>query len=265
MPLQQVGTTPLWIEESGQGPETIVFAHGLLWSGEMFAPQIAALSPRYRCVSFDFRGQGRSPIVEDGYDMETLFGDAVAILAQTQSAPCHFVGLSMGGFVGMRLAIRRPELLRSLTLIDTAADPEPRFNVVKYRAMLAMSQLVGFAPFAATVMKIMFGSAFLRDPARRAEREVLRARLLANDLEGVRRATMGVITRSAVADDLCRIKTPTQVLHGADDRAITTPRARRLASAIPGARFVLIPRAGHTATLEEPAAITAAIASFLAA
>lgn len=268
MPLMQIRGTPVWVDDTGKNaatPETIVFAHGLLWSGEMYAPQIAHLRARYRCVSFDFRGQGRSPIVPSGYDMDTLSLDAAEIIDTLGLAPVHFVGLSMGGFVGMRLAIRRPLLLRSLTLIDTAADPEPRFNVVKYGAMLALSRVVGLNPFAPIVMKTMFGQAFLRDPARRTERDALRARLLANDPVGVRHATTGVITRVPVQSQLGRIKTRTQILHGAGDVAITEKRARQMAAGIPGVSFKLIPRAGHTSTLEEPAAITAAIEAFVTA
>lgn len=263
MPLVEIGATQLWVEESGVGPETIVFAHGLLWSGEMYAPQVARLARRYRCVRFDFRGQGRSPVVDAGYDMDTLTEDAAALIERLGAAPCHFVGLSMGGFVGLRLAIRRPELLRSLTLIDTAADAEPRGNAIKFRAMLAMSRLLGFRPFAGAVMRTMFGDDFLRDPARRAERDALRARLLDNDRRGVRRATRGVITRAAVTDDLGRITTRTLVLHGADDAAISAARARRMADGIAGAELRLVPRAGHTSTLEEPAAITDALEAFL--
>lgn len=263
MPMLDVGGAQVWVEESGTGAETIVFAHGLLWSGEMYAPQIARLKERYRCVAFDFRGQGKSPVVDTGYDMDTLTGDAIAIIERLGCAPCHFVGLSMGGFVGLRIAIRRPELLRSLTLIDTAADPEPRLNVVKYSAMLALSRVVGLKPFAGIVMRTMFGRAFLGDATRRPERDRLRARLLENDILGVRRATQGVIDRAAVTDQLGRITTRTQILHGAGDAAIVEGRARRMASAIPHAVFHLIPRAGHTSTLEEPAAITDAIERFV--
>lgn len=265
MAMLDVGGAKVWVEESGTGPETILFAHGLLWSGEMFAPQIERLRDRYRCVAIDFRGQGKSPVVDTGYDMDTLTGDTIKVIERLGCAPCHFVGLSMGGFVGLRIAIRRPELLRSLTLIDSAADPEPRLNVVKYNVMLALSHVVGLRPFASTVMRTMFGTAFLEDASRRTECDRLRARLLQNDIVGVRRATRGVIERAAVTDQLGRITTRTQVVHGAGDAAIVTARARRMASEIPGAAFHLIPRAGHTSTLEEPAAITDAIERFLQA
>ena len=116
MPKIQVNGTTLHYEDHGSGAETIVFAHGLLWSGDMFAAQVAALKDHFRCVTFDFRGQGQSEIALSGYDMDTLTDDAAALIKVLDCGSCHFIGLSMGGFVGLRLAIRQPELISSLPL-----------------------------------------------------------------------------------------------------------------------------------------------------
>src|SRR5437899_10903280 len=113
----------------GPGPESLVCSYGWLWSGRVFDAQVALLKWRYRCVAFNFRGQGQSEVTGSGYDMETLYEDAVALIEQLGCAPCHFLGLSMGGFIGLRLAARHPELLRSMILLETSADPEPSENV----------------------------------------------------------------------------------------------------------------------------------------
>jgi 3-oxoadipate enol-lactonase len=62
--------------------------------------RLALLKERYRCVAFDFRGQGQSEVTRSGYDMETLYADAVALIEQLGCAPCHFLGLSMGALLG---------------------------------------------------------------------------------------------------------------------------------------------------------------------
>lgn len=265
MALMDVNGARLWVEDSGGSGPPIVFSHGLLWSGAMYAPQVAALRDRYRCVSFDFRGQGKSPAADSGYDMDTLSRDAIALIEQLKLAPCHFVGLSMGGFIGMRVAARRPDLLRSLALLETAADAEPFWNRPRYRAMLTFERLFGLRPLARPVMKIMFGRAFLSDPARAAERAALQASLLGNDMKGMRPAILGVITRKPIAPELGKIRTPTLVLSGAGDVAVVSARSRQMADAIAGAKFVVVPRAGHTSTLEEPALVTAELEKFLAA
>src|SRR5512143_1799142 len=165
MPTLAVDGIDLHYEERGSGTP-IVFSHGLLWTGGMFDAQVTALSSRYRCIAYDHRGQGRSGTSPRPYDMERLTADAATLIEKLGAAPCHFVGLSMGGFVGMRLAARRPELLRTLTLVETAADSEPRWNIPKYRAMALVGRVAGFGPVVGAVMKIMFGATFLRDPAR---------------------------------------------------------------------------------------------------
>ena len=131
MPTIQTNGANLYYQEHGSGDETIVFAHGLLCNSNMFNRQIDALKSRYRCIAFDFRGQGKSEVTANGYDMETLTLDTVELIQKLNCGPCHFVGLSMGGFVGLRLAIRHAHLLKSLTVIDSSAGTEPSKNVPK--------------------------------------------------------------------------------------------------------------------------------------
>lgn len=261
--VRAVGKARLYVEDTGGDRPLIVFAHGLMMSTEMYRAQIAALRDRYRCVAFDFRGQGESPLAASGYDMDTLTGDAAALIESLGAGPAHWVGLSMGGFVGIRLAARRPELVRALVLLDTAADREPVWNARKYGAMLIASRAVGIKPFVPTAMAALFGRTWRTDPARADERAAMRATLRSRDPEGVRRATRGVIERPACDELLARIRAPTLVLSGEEDTAVTPARSRPLATGIPGARFELIPRAGHSATIENPSAVTAAIAAHL--
>jgi len=250
----------LHVEDTGGSGPAVVFSHGLLWSTKMWRFQIAALRDRYRCIAWDHRGQGKSEVTASGYDMDTLTEDARGLIEALDVAPVHFVGLSMGGFVGMRLAARRPELLRSLALIETAADAEPKRNIPKYLAMSALTRVLGVRPFVPTVMRIMFGRTFLRDPARMELRKGLERELAGNDLTGMRRALWGVISRQPVASaELARIRQPTLVLSGEEDVAVPGARSARLASAIAGARFMRIPRAGHSSSLEEPEAVTRAL------
>ncbi len=263
MPHVNVNGASLYYESHGTGPETIVFAHGLLWSGDMFAAQVAALSSRYRCVTFDFRGQGRSEVTRDGYDMDTLSRDAAELIEALSLGPCHFAGLSMGGFVALRLAARRPELLRSVILLETSAEAEPAENVPKYRRLAFVGRWLGFGLVADRVMPIMFGRTYLNDPARAAERRGWRDRLVRNDRVGIGRAVTGVVDREAILPELDRVQLPALVVVGDEDVATVPAKAERIHQAIRGSQLVVIPRAGHSSTIEEPAAVNAAIAAFL--
>jgi pimeloyl-ACP methyl ester carboxylesterase len=263
MPTRVVNAARIHYEESGSGPETIVFSHGLLMSGEMFSEQIKALSKHYRCISFDHRGQARSEVTASGYDMDSLAADAATLIRELGAAPCHFAGLSMGGFVGMRLAIHHPELLRSLILMDTSADPEPEQNKGPYRRLAFIGRWFGFRPVIKPLMNIMFGQTFLADPAREELRDHWKKHLMSLDKVGTSRAAHGVIDRDGVYEQLGRIETPTLILVGDEDVATVPAKAERMQQAIRGSRLVIIPGAGHSSSIEQPALVTRAIEDFL--
>jgi 3-oxoadipate enol-lactonase len=263
MPHLLVNGARLYYEECGSGAQTVIFAHGLLWSGLMFAQQVDVLQERYRCITFDWRGQGQSEITPTGYDMESLYADTLAMIDALGITACHFIGLSMGGFIGMRLAARRPDLVASLILLGTSADPEPVANIPKYRLLNLVGRWLGFRLVAAQVMPIMFGQKFLNDPTRAQLREEWRRRLLANHRIGITRATAGVITRRGIADLLHAIPAPTLILVGDQDVATPPTAAQRIHARIPHSRLVIIAGAGHTSTVEEPEAVNAAILAFL--
>ena len=254
----------LWVEDTGGEKPLVLFAHGLLWSTRLFDAQVAALRGRYRCVAWDHRGQGQSEVPAGrAITIEQCYEDAVALIEHLGGGPVHFVGLSMGGFVGMRLAARRPEWIRSCMLLETSADPEPAENVPRYRRLNHVARWFGLRPVAGRVMPIMFGRTFLTDPERASERAVWRARLLGNRRDIVR-AVQGVIERDGVYDELRNITCPTLVVVGEEDVATVPAKAERIHAAIRGSTLVRIPRAGHSSSVEQPALVNAAITEFLA-
>ena len=262
----ELGGTTLYYEDTGPGStgETIVFSHGLLWGTELFTPQIQALRDRYRCIAWDHRGQGRSAADHrQTIPMELVWQDAVRLLEYLQTGPVHFCGLSMGGFVAMRMAARRAELVRSLILIETSSDPEPLDNVGRYRLLSGVVKLLGPRIVRSQVGPIMLGKTVLSDPTRRAEVE--RFTDLMSRRRDIWRAVNGVIDRAGIHDELSRVVAPTLILVGEEDVATPPAKAERIASAIVGSRVVRVPRAGHSSTVEEPAAVNAAIESFLLA
>lgn len=258
--------TSLYYEDTGPGStgETIAFSHGLLWGTELFAPQIAALRGHYRCVAWDHRGQGRSAADHrETIDMELVWQDAVRLLEALGTGPVHFCGLSMGGFVAMRMAARRPDLVRSLILLETSSEPEPIENVARYRLLIRVTRLLGPRVIKHKVAPIMFGRTILADRSRRAE--LARFVDLMSRRRDIWRAVNGVVDRAGVHHELPRITAPTLVAVGDEDVATPRPKAERIVGAIAGARLVTIPRAGHSSTVEEPQLVTAAIEQFLQA
>ncbi|HEY5950466.1 MAG TPA: alpha/beta fold hydrolase [Kofleriaceae bacterium] len=262
-----VNGTTLYYEDTGPGStgETIAFSHGLLWGTELFEPQIAALRDRYRCIAWDHRGQGRSAADPNRncIGIELVWQDAVALLEALGTGAVHFAGLSMGGFVGMRMAARRPDLVKKLILIETSYDPEPAENVGRYRLLTAIYKTLGPRIVQGKVAGIMLGKSIVADASRKADLQ--RFIKLMTRRRDIWRAINGVIDRAGVArSELARIVAPTLVVVGEEDVATPHTKAQQIAAAIKGAKLVTIPRAGHSSTVEEPAAVNAALESFLA-
>jgi pimeloyl-ACP methyl ester carboxylesterase len=264
MPKVRVNGANLYYEDSGgAGKPVIVFSHGLLFSCRMFDAQVAALKDQYRCIAYDHRGQGQSEVTTGGYDMENLYQDAAGLIEALGIAPCHFAGVSMGGFMGMRLAARRPDLIRSLILMETSADPEPEENRGKYRLMALVFRYLGAGLVANRVMRIMFGKAFVDDPARIAERTLWKERISSGDRKGIYESVMSVVNRNGIYEEIDRITAPMLIMVGDSDVATVRSKAERIQAKIPTSRLVIIPRAGHSSPIEEPEFVNQQIRDFL--
>ena len=214
MPKIKVNGVSLNYHEQGTGEETILFVHGLLFNHRMFDAQVEALRSNYRCIAFDLHGQGDSQVTRDGYDIDNITQDTAALIKALNCGPCHFVGLSMGGFIGLRLAINHAKMLRSLSLLDTSADPEPQENVFRYRMMASIGRLFGFRPLMGRLLPIMFGKDTLEDEARRETVEYWKQQIRNNNRAGSSRAALGVIGRKGVFRQLRQIKIPTLIIVG---------------------------------------------------
>lgn len=253
----------LWVEDSGAGSRCVVFAHGLFWDTRLFAPQIETLRSNWRCVAYDHRGQGRSERPPGAYDIDTLTDDAIALIEHLNAGPVHFVGLSMGGFVGLRVALKRPDLLASLALLNTSAEPEPAAHRWRNGLLRIAARCFGIAAVSGWLMPLMFGAAVRADPTRAAELAGYRARINAHDLSAILKAVDAVLTRAGLSAQLPQIATPTLIIAGDQDRATPPATSEAMRAALPNARLTVLADTGHSSTLESPAAVNAALADFL--
>lgn len=268
MTLLSVNNAQIYVEDTGAPVDrpnapVVVFGHGLLFSGRMFAAQVGRLRADYRCVTIDWRGQGKTPAADEGYDMETLYDDAAALIVGLDVGPVHYVGLSMGGFVGLRLAARRPELIRSLSLLDTSGGPEDLDKAAKYRQLARIYRWVGIGPLKGKVKPLMFGPTFLADPASKAATDRWEAELRSADRLGMKKAIKGVTDRLAITQELVNITCPTQVVVGEDDVATPLAKAQTLVAGIAGAELHTVPQSGHSSTIEQPEALADLLEAFL--
>lgn len=266
MPIIKINNADIYYEDSAPNDHkkpVMVFAHGMLWSSRMYDKQVAHFQEDYRCIAFDFRGQGQSQITKSGYDMDALTEDTLALLSALNIDKCHFVGLSMGGFIAQRIAIKRPELLLSMILLETSADPEDPELAPQYRKLLTAVRWLGMKRVSKKVMPIMFGSSFLEDKSRKSEHKEWLAMLQSNRKDGVNKVTTSLLERKGTYEQLGGITIPTLIIVGDEDMATPYPKSERMHFAIKGSKLAVIKGAGHTSIVEQPEQVNTVISNFL--
>lgn len=255
----------LHLEDTGGPGEPVLFLHGFMFDGRQYERQVVALRDRYRCLTVDFRGQGRSSCPRGGYRMEQQTADVLAVIRRLGVAPVHLVGLSMGGFVGLRIAARSPELLRSLTLLNTSARPHQVSKVPLLVALTVIARIVGIGPrpIVSAAERELYGRAFREAPERAGEREEWRRRWRGADRAGLARTMLAVLGRPDMRRELVDIGVPTLVVAGGDDVSLPPRLSEEMHRLIAGSRLVVVPGAGHSSAIEDPEAVTGALAGFL--
>ncbi|WP_328393814.1 alpha/beta fold hydrolase [Nocardia sp. NBC_00416] len=236
----------------------VVMLHSLFFDGSMFDDLIAELPPEYRYLRPDLRGQGSFTGTGRRPTMDVLFADAVALIEARCTGPVHLVGSSMGAYVALRVAARRPDLLLSCTLLGATAEAEVRPEV--FRAL--EDAVRGNDPEIVTrIERTMFGDAFLRDEARNATRRHW-AQMFASHVPQVADALNGVYTRPAMTEELAAVPFPLLLVAGELDRAKRPADMAAIADRVPGSRLVVLETSGHTPVVEEPAAIARELLSW---
>lgn len=211
---------------------TIVFSGSLGSDRRMWEPQVAA---GIEGVAVEHPGHGAAAVI-DVTDVRDL---AAATLAQVEAERFSLVGASLGGAVGLTIALTSPSRLERLALICTSArfsDPEPWLE----RAATVREQ--GLEAIVDSLLERWFTPAF-RDVRR------YREMFLSTDPEGYARCCEA-LSRYDVRDDLEEIATPTLVISGADDPAAPPQHGELLADRIPAARHVVLAHARHLASVE---------------
>ena len=248
--------------QAGDGP-AIVCLHGLLFDGGMWRNQLGPLAELGRVLAFDGPGHGKSEVppiftLEEHAD---ALADALAELGVDEAV---LVGLSWGGMLAMRYALRHGKSTRALALLDTSAEREVPLLRARFRAFATFHQYVGMPYFL--YERDIAPRMFCRSTRTRAPELVRQTghTLLGFDRAGVARAAMAVaVNRADVLASLAAISCPTLVLCGREDRSTPLAKSEHIAARIPGARLVVIEDAGHMTPLEQPAAVNEALLPFV--
>jgi pimeloyl-ACP methyl ester carboxylesterase len=225
-----------WEHGSGDGPP-LLLVHGFTGSSLDWADVVEPLARDRRVVTFDHRGHGESTNLGDeaAYSFEQLTDDLTALVDALELAPFDLLGHSMGGMVGMRYVLRDPAPVRSLILMDTAAQPHPAaidwmkagIDIARTQGMPALGEII--APFVPEGM--------------------LRDRLLVKygQMDAAAFAALGeeLFGFDDVLSRLAALRMPVTVIVGENDAGLR-PAADDLAATIPGAILNVIPNAAHS-------------------
>ncbi|GAC1632902.1 MAG: alpha/beta fold hydrolase [Nevskia sp.] len=260
MPYAFVNNQNIFYEDTGGDGPVLMFSHGLLMDHTMFAPQIAAFRERYRCIAWDERGHGRTAGGEPlpPFSYYDSANDLAALLRHLEVSRAVLVGMSQGGYLSLRAALKHPTLVRALVLIDTQAMPEDPAKMPAYAQMLGDWAENGLGDETATIIEqIILG----QDWPGAAEWKAKWRRVAPHNLLQCFH-TLGA--RDDISEAIRGIRVPTLVLHGDQDLAITLDRAQAMDHALPNSRFVVVEGAGHAANLTHPAQVNPLIEDFLA-
>jgi 3-oxoadipate enol-lactonase len=261
------GDTRLSYSVEGSGEETVLLVIGLGFrAADWGAAFPSALAETYRVVRFDNRGVGESPMVPGGYTLSDLAADATAVLDAVGADKAHVIGSSMGGMISQHLAIEHPARVDKLVLLSThyggrgLEPPHPDamrlFDPGEARARPTPEEMMRFT------LSVITAPGFIeRSPDVEAALllNVRAAPTAPHSFMAQLQAILGSDRSGAVS----RIRHPTLVVHGADDKLIPLSNGRALSERIPGAELVILEGCGHLPMWEVPEELTRVVRRFL--
>jgi pimeloyl-ACP methyl ester carboxylesterase len=257
-----IGDVELWTERRGQeGPDVLLIA-GLGDPAEAWQLQLEGLSDRFRLTAFDNRGAGRTPLPEGRLlSAGTMADDAAALLRALEVSSAHVAGFSMGSTIAQELALRHPELVRSLVLISTYARPDAlwrsQLNFWRWLAEVAPSERAFFEGFFTWVYTP-------RAHADGTVGQIVEEALAFPHQQSVEafQAQVDVCLTHDTAAHLPEIGAPTLVLSGELDIILPPRFGRSVATEIPNARFEVMPGEAHQPFQEVPDEFNARVEAF---
>jgi 3-oxoadipate enol-lactonase len=253
------GTRLHW-EDGGAG-EPLLLIQGLGFSGALWYRLLPALEANYRVIRYDARGIGRSDIPEASWDIATMAADAMAVLDAAGERSAHVFGISLGGIVAQEVAITHLDRVRSLTLCAT--HPAGTDAVWPDEAVMEMLRNRNTLPREEAI-RASIPVGYAESTRRDWVEEDVRIRLeIPTHEAGYMGQLMAGLGYPGTLSRLPQVTVPALVIHGDLDKMVPVANAAILAGALPDARTVIVPGAGHVIFTDAPEAVTTAMLEFL--
>ncbi len=245
----------LFSRDVGQGP-AVVLLHGAGGDHTVWNEVVPRLSKRYRVVAPDLRGHGRTPAPPGStFSVEELSGDVLGLLAGKSIDSAHWVGLSAGALLALRLTLDRPERARSLTMISGAAYVDAHTRAVAERwAEIYVKE--GGDAFALRLLKDLYYPDWVE--AHLEVADALRREVKKRDYRGAAAWSRGM-AKFDEKGRIASIKVPTLIVQAMDDQVVDASHARILRQSILHAQLKILANTGHLVPVERPEETAAAI------
>jgi 3-oxoadipate enol-lactonase len=249
----------IYYELSGSEQRPVLmFSNSLGTNISMWDPQVPIFAPNFRNLRYDTRGHGQSSVSPGPYTIDQLARDVLALLDQLRIDRVHFCGLSMGGMIGMLLAMQSPHRLRKLVLCNTA----PKIaSAEQWNTRIDTVRKQGMKGVVDGVLERWFTPHFRsRSPA---AIESTKQMLLTTPVEGYA-SCCAAIRDTDMRDAISRIQVPTLIISGAHDPVSPPYDGHFMEQHIPGAQYKELP-AAHLSNIEAAEAFTMEVSNFLQA
>lgn len=244
------------------GPEdgpVLMLSNSIATTFHMWDGQVPELAKSFRVLRYDFRGHGGSDAPAGAYSLDRLGRDVLELLDFLELARVHFLGLSLGGFVGQWLGIHAPERVERLILSNTSPHLGPAsYFDEQIRNVLAASDLSATADM---FMRNWFPASMLAGPNKTVDE--FRSAILAMSPQGLA-GCFAAVRDSDLRRSVSLIVAPTLVIGGEDDKVTLASHSEAIAAAIPGAELLLLPGV-HLLNVERPVEFMDAVVDFLGA
>jgi len=255
MPFANVNRHDLYFEDSGGNRPALLFSHGFLLDHSMWAAQVKAFSAEFRCITWDERGHGMSDCLGP-FDYYDSASDALGILDQLGIQKATLIGMSQGGFLSMRAAVKAPDRVKALVLIDTAAGLFSDEVLAGYRAIADAWLSQGpVGEIATNMAALLFGPKYKAD--------IWMAKWQAKPPCESAHPWETVLNRDDFMPQLKQIGCPSLVIHGSKDEAFDLETAKGLRDNLGDCKeLVVIRGAAHAPNVTHPKQVNDALAKF---
>jgi 3-oxoadipate enol-lactonase len=242
----------------GSGPPVFLI-HGIGASRQGWDGLIAHLKQDFRCITYDLRGHGKSPLPAPPYRLEDLVEDLERLRAELGIESAHFAGHSLGGMIGPAYARRYPSRVRSLGLFSTAAFRTSE-DSAKVRGIVAAMRARGIPPVLETLKERWFTAEFA---ARSPDVIEARMRQVLDTNAAAFLSVFDIYAQTEMSPWIAQIAQPCLVLTGEEDAGCNPRLNRQIAAALPLSELVLLPDLRHSIVLEAPDRVAGPFLTFL--